>query len=60
MIHLRGAKGKNDRYTLLSDNALNMLRDYYKQYKPKDFLFEGQGAEALIRKKHPGSISKSY
>lgn len=43
MIHIRGAKGKKDRYTLLSDNVLNILRDYYKKYKPKDYLFEGQG-----------------
>ncbi len=44
MIHLRSAKGKNDRYTLLSDAALEMLRKYYKQYKPKEYLFEGQGS----------------
>ncbi len=43
MIHLHGAKGKKDRYTLLSDAALNALREYYKKYKPKEFLFEGQG-----------------
>ncbi len=43
MIHLRSAKGKKDRYTLLSDATLNSLREYYKKYKPKDFLFEGQG-----------------
>jgi site-specific recombinase XerD len=42
MIHIRGAKGRKDRYTLLSDNVLKLLRDYYKQYKPKDYLFEGQ------------------
>jgi site-specific recombinase XerD len=41
LIHLRGAKGKKDRYTLLADSVLEGLRDYYKQYKPKDFLFEG-------------------
>lgn len=44
MIHLRGAKGKKDRYTLLSDAALDMLRKYYRLYKPKDYLFEGQDA----------------
>ncbi len=43
MIHLRGAKGKKDRYTLLSDAALEALRTYYKKYKPKEYLFEGQG-----------------
>jgi site-specific recombinase XerD len=41
LIHIRQAKGKKDRYTLLSDTVLEMLRKYYKQYKPKDYLFEG-------------------
>lgn len=41
LIHLRGAKGKKDRYTLLAGSVVESLRDYYKQYKPKDFLFEG-------------------
>ncbi len=31
------------RYTLLSDAALQVLREYYKKYNPKEFLFEGQG-----------------
>ena len=43
MIHLHGAKGKKDRYTLLSDAVLETLRLYYKEYKPKEYLFEGQG-----------------
>jgi len=41
LIHLHSAKGKKDRYTLLSDVALDSLRAYYKEYKPKDYLFEG-------------------
>ncbi len=41
MIHLHGAKGKKDRYTLLSDAALVVLRVYYKQYKPEEYLFDG-------------------
>ena len=43
MIHLHSAKGKKDRYTLLSDAVLETLRLYYKEYKPKEYLFEGQG-----------------
>lgn len=43
LIHLHGAKGKKDRYTILSDAALEMLREYYKEYKPRTYLFEGQG-----------------
>nr|WP_297787966.1 tyrosine-type recombinase/integrase [uncultured Allomuricauda sp.] len=42
LIHVKSAKGKKDRYTLLSHSFLETLRSYYKQYKPKDYLFEGQ------------------
>lgn len=45
LVHIKGAKGKKDRYTLLSEVFLNLLRAYYKQYKPKEFLFEGQNGE---------------
>jgi site-specific recombinase XerD len=42
MLHIRNAKGKKDREVILSETLLNVLRDYYKLYKPKAFLFEGQ------------------
>ncbi len=41
-IFIKGAKGKKDRKTVLSENLLIMLRDYYKQFKPSYWLFEGQ------------------
>lgn len=41
-IFVKAAKGKKDRYTILSDTTLNLLREYYKQYKPSYWLFEGQ------------------
>ena len=41
-IAIKGAKGKKDRYTLLSEKILIDLRNYYIQYKPKEYLFEGQ------------------
>jgi integrase/recombinase XerD len=41
-IVIRGAKGKKDRTTLLSQTLLEMLRHYYKLYKPKLYLFEGE------------------
>lgn len=40
-IHIRHAKGNKDRMTVLSKVALKLLRIYYLQYKPKDWLFEG-------------------
>jgi len=42
MIHIREAKGKKDRYTVLSEVVLEGLRDYWKAYRPKKWLFEGQ------------------
>ena len=41
-IHVRQAKGKKDRYIMLSEKTLSLLRKYYKSYKPKDYLIEGQ------------------
>ncbi len=41
-IHIRQAKGKKDRYIMLSEKTLSMLRNYYKKYQPHDFLIEGQ------------------
>jgi len=42
LIHIHAGKGKKDRTTLLSPKILILLRKYYKQYKPKLYLFEGQ------------------
>lgn len=42
IIIIKAAKGKKDRIVPLSDKILLMLREYYKTYKPKTWLFEGQ------------------
>jgi site-specific recombinase XerD len=41
-IRVEQSKGKKDRYTLLATKTLHVLRDYFKEYRPKEFLFEGQ------------------
>ena len=41
-IRVDQSKGKKDRYTLLATKTLHVLRDYFKEYRPKEFLFEGQ------------------
>jgi len=48
LIHIKQAKGKKDRYTLLSNATLEILRQYVKVYKPKYWLFEGQKGESHI------------
>jgi site-specific recombinase XerD len=58
LIHIKQAKGKKDRYTLLSNSFLKLLREYYLAYKPKTYLFEGQNgnkytnssAQAVLKK----------
>jgi len=40
-IFIRDAKGQKDRYTLLSQKLLLLLRKYYLIYKPQYWLFEG-------------------
>ena len=38
-IFIKGGKGKKDRKTILSTILLNLLREYYKKYKPAYWLF---------------------
>lgn len=42
IVNIRQAKGNKDRITPLSQNNLELLREYYKQYKPEEYLFNGQ------------------
>lgn len=41
-VFIERAKGKKDRYVNLPESILEQLRSYYKEYKPTEYLFEGQ------------------
>jgi len=41
-IRIEQSKGKKNRYTLLSKKTLLTLRKYFAEYKPKEWLFEGE------------------
>lgn len=41
VIRVEQGKGRKDRYTLLSPKLLNILRDWWRVKKPKDWLFPG-------------------
>ncbi len=71
VIYIRQSKGKKDRQVMLSEKLLIQLREYYKLYKPKIYLFEGmdagqysvrsvqevfKSAKALSHNKKPGGI----
>jgi len=50
LVHLEAAKGKQDRYVTLPSSILEDLRNYYRTYRPKTYLFEGQyGGQYAIR-----------
>jgi site-specific recombinase XerD len=42
MVRVQQGKGGKDRYSILSKTALECLRQYWRAYRPKDWLFEGQ------------------
>lgn len=48
LIHIRASKGRKDRYTLLSDLALQILREYRKNEKPRKWLFPSWNTEKHI------------
>jgi integrase/recombinase XerD len=50
-IRVSNGKGNKSRYTILSKQILEMLREYWSDYRPKVYLFEG------LKKREPISIS---
>jgi site-specific recombinase XerD len=50
-VRIEQGKGKKDRYSLLSERMLLLLRRYWKLYRPKGWLFEGfeKGSHISIR-----------
>jgi site-specific recombinase XerD len=56
IIHIKNAKGRKDRIVPLSQTVLELLRNYFKEYKPKQYLLNGQnGGQYSI-----GSCQKIY
>jgi integrase/recombinase XerD len=56
LIHIKNAKGRKDRIVPLSNNVLEVLRNYYKKEKPIEYLFNGQKSN----KYSIGSCQKIY
>ena len=42
ILLIKQAKGKKDRIAPISEKIIELLRQYYKSYKPQTWLFEGQ------------------
>ena len=48
MIRVEQGKGRKDRYTLLSEQLLVELREYWRKYSPDSWLFPGQKSNSHI------------
>ena len=48
MIRVNEGKGLKDRYTLLGERNLEMLRRYWKAYRPLEWLFPGRNASEPV------------
>lgn len=59
IIHIKNAKGRKDRIVPLSQNVLELLRIYFKEYRPKDYLFNGQSS-AQYSTQSCNAIVKKY
>lgn len=52
-IRIQQGKGKKDRYVMLSEKLLIILRDYWKEYMPSSWLFYGKTKNAPLS---PGTV----
>lgn len=58
LLIIRQSKGRQDRIAPLSESTLSLLRDYYVAYKPKRWLFEGQGPDSKYDESSLASVLK--
>jgi len=68
VLRIRQGKGNKDRYTILSKVALEILREYWHRYRPKEWLFAGKFTDkpltgrsiqrVLIKAKNRAGIKK--
>jgi integrase/recombinase XerD len=58
LLFIRQSKGKKDRMVPISLKIIEMLREYYKAYKPKTWLFEGQFPNSRYSEKSLENVLK--
>jgi len=58
LIHIRDSKRGRDRYTVLSTRLLEHLRDYYRLFRPKEWLFPGRAANHHVCSKSVAQVFK--
>jgi integrase/recombinase XerD len=60
MVHVRNGKGGKDRYVPLPQRCLELLRDYWRQERPRSWLFpEERGADRPVKGDRPYKTLKA-
>lgn len=58
LVIIRNAKGKKDRIVPLSPKILELLREYFLSFKPKNWLFEGQDKNSQYDERSLANVMK--
>lgn len=58
-VHIRSAKGKKDRISILSGDLVPVIKTYLEKYKPNYWLFEGSGRKRYSANSVRASLHKS-
>lgn len=56
VVRVRQGKGRKDRYVELTPSLLAELRDYWREYRPKTWLFEGESKKFPLT---PSAVQKT-
>ncbi len=58
LLIINQGKGRKDRIVPIPEELIKMLRDYYRAYRPKNWLFEGQKSGSRYSEKSLQSVLK--
>jgi integrase/recombinase XerD len=58
VIRIRQGKGKKDRYARLTPGLLELLREYWREFRPENLLFPGAAANKRYDLATPGHLLK--
>ena len=57
LVFVESGKGHRDRYTVLSKNALELLGEHWRRYRPPTYFFFGRDLDTPM---HPGTGQQIY
>lgn len=60
IINIKNAKGGKDRQVCLPEKLLILLREYFKVYRPKEYLFNGQNGSPQYSPRSISEFLKTY